>query len=144
MTHFVLVDMGRKRGMKNYFVLTKRELQWSLDLENVDHRLKSKPYSFTKDSSDAEERERFFKFRTRKEPKDFFGARVRTIAKGNKNSVMSKYMRSQSCEWKTIQRKIRDYFGFASEQLSIVSKTQSNHNYQLEQRILSLTNDNSK
>ena len=98
MTHFVLVDMGRKRGMKNYFVLTKRELRWSLDLENVDHRLKSKPYSFTKDSSDAEERERFFKFRTRKEPKDFFGARVRTIVKGNKNSVMSKYMRSQSCE----------------------------------------------
>lgn len=60
MTHFVLVDMGRKRGMKNNFVLTKRELQWSLDLENVDHRLKSKPYSFTKDSSDAEERERGF------------------------------------------------------------------------------------
>lgn len=24
---------------------------------------------------------------------DFLGARVRTIAKGNKNSVMSKYMR---------------------------------------------------
>lgn len=98
MTHFVLVDMGRERGMKNYFVLTKRELRWSLDLENVDHRLKSKPYSFTKDSSDAGEREQFFKFRTRKEPKDFFGARVRTIVKGNKNSVMSKYMRSQSCE----------------------------------------------
>lgn len=53
-THFMLVDIGRKRGMKSYFVLTKRGLQWSLDLENVDHSLKSKLYSFTKDSSDAE------------------------------------------------------------------------------------------
>lgn len=50
----MLVDIGRKRGMKSYFVLTKRGLQWSLDLENVDHSLKSKLYSFTKDSSDAE------------------------------------------------------------------------------------------
>lgn len=38
-------------------------------------RPRSKPYSFTKDSSDAEERERFLKFRTRKEAMDFFGER---------------------------------------------------------------------
>ena len=54
------MDLARKRGMKNHYVLTKRELQKSL-VTNVDSRPRSKPYSFTKDSSEAEEREQFFK-----------------------------------------------------------------------------------
>lgn len=80
------MDLARKRGMKNHYVLTKRELQKSL-VTNVDSRPRSKPYSFTKDSSEAEEREQFFKFRTRKEAMDFFGERARRIAKGIKNGV---------------------------------------------------------
>lgn len=101
------MDMTRKRGRKNHSVLTKRELQKPLVLEDVDHRLRSKPYSFTRGSSDAEERERFFKFRTRKQAMDFFRARARRIAKEIKNGViqnicdtkLSRYLPYARSEW---------------------------------------------
>lgn len=47
------MDMARKRGIKNYLFLTKGELWESFSLRNIDHRLRSKPYTFTINSSDV-------------------------------------------------------------------------------------------
>lgn len=62
-------------------------LQESLTLENVNHRLRSKPYTFTKDSSDAKERKRF-EFRTRTKAMDFFRMSVSRLAKGMQKGVV--------------------------------------------------------
>ena len=53
-THCVLMDMARKRGIKNYSFLTKGEFWESFSLRNTDHRLRSKPYTFTINSSDVD------------------------------------------------------------------------------------------
>lgn len=58
MTHYVLMDMTKKRGIKNYTVLTKRELQGK------------------------------FEFRALKKAMELFGVSASRLTKGIKNSLM--------------------------------------------------------
>lgn len=80
MNHLKLIEMARVKRIKNYTLLTKRELQELLGIENVDNKISSKLYIFIK-ASDAKQ----LTFRTQKEAMNFFRISGSSLAEEIKN-----------------------------------------------------------